>query len=638
MLRIEQIIAADNETHLIRPAQLAPKMVCLQVADHRGVEVIHRRDPRCQRRVAQIIDECLCGDAYLAGQSTAFDIAVWANEWPHYLPLFFRMYDEGRILDTMTRQKLIDIAKGEYSLWRHPPRGYSLAVLAKRHGFPRDLEKDDWRLRYAELDNVPVDQWPEKARTYAEDDALSTLHVCASQEDDAEYLEDQHRQARGAFALHLISAWGIRTDRVMVERHKRNTIIELDSYRDTLLAADLIYKDKKGVWHKRSKKAAELCVSAWRAKGFEEVPEDYRTEGGAPSISEDAANALGDPLITAFQRFSSASTIMNRVEELEQGVDMPIHTRFDELMDSGRTSSSKPNIQNRAVEPGDRECFVPRKGNVYLDADFDGLELRTISQSLIYAGLKPRLAVALNKGDDPHAMVAASLLGVPYEEVLRRKDDPTDEAVYLARQSGKIANFGLNAGLGKHGLIIQARSKYNVNLTLDEAAKLIDTWHQTWPEFREFFAWVRSITASGRGWIKHFVSNRHRGNIPYTVVCNTFSQGLGADAMKEAMYALVKECYIGTGILRGSRVVNFVHDQFITEVPDCDQLDDFAKAKQAILTEAANKWLPDVPTRAKPMAARRWSKLAKRRTDTSGRLIAWEWDEAIKAGSKGYAE
>lgn len=632
-MRIDQITAWDTETFLITQQNPVPQMVCLSYARHDESGVLHARDQKCKRRFCWMIDECLSSDGYMVGHNVAYDLAVVAQEYPEYWPLIWRMYDEERVLDTMLRQKLIDIAKGEYR--RHGE--YTLENLSRRHAHPKELDKDTWRLKYGELYNTPIDMWPQDAIEYPRHDALATLFVCVSQMDDERYLEDQHRQARAAWALHLISAWGIRTDRVMVERHRNNTLRRMADVESLLLKHDLIYKDKRGEWHKRAKKAAEMCARAWKASGFDEIPRDFLTDGGAPSLSEDAADALKDPVISAYQMFASAATVMNRVDELEQGIWLPIHTRFDSIMETGRTSSQKPNIQNRAVEPGDRECFVARKGHCLLDTDIDGLELRTISQSLIYAGIKPKLASVLNANGDPHCVVGAQLLGISYEEALRRKEDPNDTAMFLARQSGKIANFGLNAGLGWGSLIVQARQKYGVTLTEQSAKELIAAWHGAYPEFKEFFSWVRSLCAGGNAWIQHFTSNRYRGDIPYTVTCNTFSQGLGADAMKHVMYHLVKECYIGSGPLRGSRVVNFIHDQFLTEVPE-GGVNDIAPTYEKLITDRTNEWLPDVKTKAKAIATRRWSKLAKRKVDEKGRLIIWEWEEAKKAGSTGYAE
>jgi DNA polymerase-1 len=616
-------LAFDTETHLFKPGAMAPRIVCASFATQCESFVLHRDDPRCKQHLEASLRD---PEVLFVGQFVAYDFAVIAAQWPDLLPAIFAAYDSDRVADTKLREKLARIAEGSHG----PERRYDLASLAKVYGYPVDLDKDTWRLRYAEFDSLPVSQWPAGAVEYSEHDALATLFVYESQAaaHPAAVFLDEHRQARADFALHLCSVWGIHTDPRAIDALEAKVRARLDAHERSLVTAGLVYADKKGVLHKRSKLAGERAAKLWAERGG--VPSEYATPKGAPSLDADAVAALGDPTLIALQEWSSAGTALARVEELREGVTHPIHTRFDALMATGRTSSSKPNIQNRPTEVGDRECFVPRPGTVFLDADFDGLELRTVAQVVLFAGFHSKLGEALNANADPHSMVAARILGISDEEAKRRKADKTDHAFYLARQAGKIANFGLAGGLGKGALIKQARAKYGVELDETSAAKLVAAWHATWPEFRGYFAWIRSqCGAVGRAFITHFLSERQRGGIPYTEACNTFFQGLGADVAKASLWALTREFYVGNGPLRGARLVNFVHDQFIAEVPDDDRLDERVAAFERTIIEAANVWLPDVPVTTQAVACRRWSKLAERVTDSAtGRVVPWEWSDA----------
>lgn len=608
--------AFDTETFLIKPGELVPKLVCVSYATEteEGVasNVLHREDLLAPSVLSSVLaDET----RVLVGHNVAFDMAVVIRQWPEFLPLVFKAYEQDRVTCTQVRAKLIDIGQGEYRLHGE----YSLANLAKRSQHPEDLDKDTWRLRYSEFDQIPVKDWPEGAVHYSLHDAISTLWGYSWQEQYAELLRDQFRQSRAAFALHLISAWGITTDQRMVSRLKEQIQGELDKSRALLEAEGLVYKDKKGEWHKRTKEA--------QARMLRVFPEVSRTPTGNPSLDADACEQSGDEVLKAYAHWGGAVTALNHAVELEPGL---LQTRFDSLVSSGRTSSNKPNIQNRSTEPGDRECFVPRPGMVFLDIDFDGLELRTVAQAMIFAGITPTtLADALNSGVDPHSMVGATLLGIPLEEFLIRKGDPSDKEVYLARQTGKVANFGVAGGLGKVALVRQARAQYNVILTLEEAERLITAWHETWPEFRLYFRWVNQQCRNGFAWVTQFVSERKRGHIPYTEACNTYFQGLGADVAKSALWGLIRACYVPGECpeLFNCRVVNFIHDEFIVEVPEDNKLTERASALERVVKEYGNKFLPDVPVSAKALATRRWSKLAKRIV-VDGKLQVWEWDGA----------
>jgi DNA polymerase I-like protein with 3'-5' exonuclease and polymerase domains len=226
-------------------------------------------------------------------------------------------------------------------------------------------------------------------------------------------------------------------------------------------------------------------------------------------------------------------------------------------------------------------------------------------------------------------MVGATLLRIPLEEMIERKKDPNDNVAYLARQTGKVANFGLAGGLGWRALIKQARSLYGVHLEETSAKALIAAWHLTWPEFREYFAWINQQCRSGFAWVTQFCTERQRGHIPYTEACNTFFQGLGADVAKAGLWALQRACYVDRGNpLYGCRTVNFIHDEYLVEVPDDGALMGRANALERTVIVAANVYLPDVPVTAKALATRRWSKLAKRIVNSDGTLGVWEWDGA----------
>lgn len=622
-------VAIDNETHLIRPALLAPPMVCLSIAhDVEHADVIHRKDPACERTIFELIDMALAKDVFIVGQNTPYDLAVWANEWPDLLEPIFQLFEEGRVLDTMTRQKFLDIAHGVLGGWKDAQSGaftkykYLLGDLAKRHEYPVDLDKDTWRLRYSEFDNIPVSEWPQGAIDYSAHDAKSTLWVARRQsDDDPRFLKNQHDRAQAHWGLHLASVWGFRTDPRMVARHRAYTEARLAAHEALLFEAGLLVHGKKKGEHVIKKKVKLAQERA--AANNENYP---KTDGGKPSLSADAAEHYTDPVIQAFIEYSNAAGVIGHIEELEKGVVYPIHTRFDELKETGRTSSEKPNIQNRAVVPGDRECFVPRCGYVFIDADVPGLELRTVAQCCLWSVGSSRLSVVLNAGGDPHAMVAAQMLGISLEEVVRRKENPNDEEVYNARQAGKIANFGLPAGLGVKSLVTQARAKYGVILTEAEAKRLIEAWHSTWPEFKQYFAWVKGLCGqSGHCTVEQFLANRYRGLTPYTVACNSYFQGLGADATLAALWAIQKENYVGAGALRGSRLVDYVHDQYIVETPE-EGAHDAAMQLEQVVLKAANVWLPDVPIKEmKPMLTRRWSKLAQAWRGPDGRLVPWEW-------------
>jgi hypothetical protein len=351
------IFTFDTETRLIMPADTAPDLVCLSwCIDEYGYGLYHQSDPKLYDDLVALMED---PEIIFVGQYIAYDWGVLAAKWPELLPTIFELYDADRVTDTSIRQKLIDIARGQYRGYTNSLTGkavkisYHLADLAKRH-LGKELDKDTWRLRYGELIDTPLEEWPQGAKQYPIDDAISTHGVFLKQEEYANLLDDQYRQARAEWALRLMSAWGIRTDPRMTARLRKATEDDLDACRDILLHEGLLVQKKDRTYQKKVKLAQERMKQVH--------PCGEKTPTGKPKLDETNVKASQDDVLIAFQKFGSSSTIIKRVEELEAGHEFPIHSRFEVLMETGRTSSSKPNIQNRSTTPGDRECIIPRSG------------------------------------------------------------------------------------------------------------------------------------------------------------------------------------------------------------------------------------------------------------------------------------
>lgn len=610
---VDPVIAFDTETALIRPGRLAPPLVCVSVYDGAKRELYHHTDAR--ERVVELLD----GGAVLVGHNVAYDLAVFAAKWPDLLPRIFAAYQADRVTDTMLREKLCHIALGVLRGYAKPdgtfvPLRYSLADLAKRH-LGRELDKTTHRMNYGALADLPLSTWEPGAREYAIEDAVTTRDVWAEQEKDgAPLLADQYRQARGAWWLHLASAWGLRTDAAAVERFRKQIETDIVAARSTCIAAGVVRPNGT----RDTKAAAKLVEQACAAKGVE-VP---RTEKGAVALDKAAVAFLDHPTLAAYAQMSSLSKQLSTDVPLAQsGLVTPIQTRFDTLLETGRTSSS-PNVQNLPRKGGLRECFVPRAGYVFAAADYSQMELRTVAQVCVTLFGRSRLGEALNAGLDPHLEMAARIVGVSYEEAQRRQK-AGDERVDDARQTAKVANFGFPGGLGVRRFVDFAKAIYGVDITEHDARRLKATWLASWPEFEAYFAHVGRICDELNPAIDQLFVGRKRGGVSYTEACNSLFQGLAADAAKAAGFVVSRACYVEPrSPLYGSRVVNFVHDEIIIETPE-DRAPEAAEELARLMVSGASVLMPDVPPRAEPVLMRRWSKKAKAIRDDAGKLVPW---------------
>lgn len=607
-------ISFDTETALIAPGLLAPPLVCVTISDGTDNHLLHVSE--CKPDVEAMLTD---PNLVLSGHNVAYDMGVLASEWPDLLPAIFQAYEDDRVTDTKLRETLQHIAIGCFRGYRKV-NGQTIKLLySLEHCVARrlaiSLDKHTWRLRYGELRDVPLCWWPQGAKDYALTDAEVTFKLWEDQEEDPELLRTQYEEARAAWWLHLMSAWGLRTDPERVEKHAAQLQEDYEVVEAKLIDVGLVRSN--GV--RDTKAAKAYVISVCEAKGLEIAV----TDKGNVKLDNDTLEQIGDPLLDDYAEISGLKKkISTDVALLRRGTVLPIQPRFDPIKETGRTGSS-PNVQNLPRKPGVRECFIPRPGKVFISADYDGFELRTGAQVCLNLVGKSHLAEELNAGLDPHLQIAATILGLSYETALDMKG-AKDIAIDNARQTGKVCNFGFPGGLGYERLTVFARKQYGVIITPDDSRALKVDWLRTYPEWGDYFAYVSGLVEGPTNRIEHVFEGHYRGDVTYTEACNSFFQNLAARAAKAAGFLIAKACYVEPASpLYGCRMVNFIHDEFIGEAPE-ETAAEAAVELARLMVVGASPFLPDVPPKASPLLMRRWSKLAYPMFDSNGRLTPWD--------------
>lgn len=674
------ILCWDTETDLIRPGRMFGRLVCLSWA---------MLSPAGEDGPAGLLDAAtgyrfvrdhLRAGRIIVGHNVFYDVGVLCRyaasvgEGQEFLDLAFEAVNAGLIRDTMIREKLLDISRGWFRRRIFPDgyvesRNYTLADLARRR-LRIAMEKDLFRLRYAELIGVPISEWPAGARKYPIDDATATRGVFASQARDDGFgrdvwreVGDERNQTRKQLWLSLMSAWGIRTiaeDVRGLEAHmlRQMQVIGAGLQVAGLLRADGTRDTKAAVRRMREACAAE-GIPVPRTKTYLKKVKEKQEVDDADGVclDEDACNDTSDPILHDYAAYSKIKNVISKdVPMLLKGEVHPIHANF-QMVETGRVGCSNPNLMNlksgvdvacacRWLDSGPlelcprckgkkkisllgdwgiRECFVPREDHVFIQADYPGLELRTLAQFCVTMFGRSALADAINAGIDLHLKLAAELCRVTYQvaEALYRVGD---SKISAARKLAKIANFGLPGGMADPAFISWAAAAGFV-ITPARAAELRRAWLTAWPEMVIYFAYMRKLVGKRGGpgaTFTHLFTGRRRAGVHYTAACNSPFQGLGADATGEAGFLLSRAMYTERGsALYGCRLVNYVHDEFIGEAPT-SRYQDAAFEMVRVMRDGANRYLPDVPfTEIEPVAMRRWSKDAKSIIN-NGRLEIWE--------------
>lgn len=647
----------DTETMKILDGLLAPPLVLGSFCTASGDPWLLDPD-----RTASAVEYAIENEEVLVGLNVAYDLAVIAEHRPALLVPIWNHYRKGLVRCVVVRQKLLDIATGQLKFHddedgKAVKSEYSMKALAARF---LDLNiakgEETWRLRYGELYGIPLDQIPEDARQYSLDDATITRALFYKQNNGLP-LTNEKEQTIAAWALHLMSCWGMRVDGEYLAEVKgrltkqrvagRQALIENGFYKGTPFTSEDRDKGKEPDFYEPYKakhlvKQGKLRPMKWArdmAKIKARVERQFgrkglkapKTDGGDISTEKDVLERSGSFLLQKLADQGAIDKMLQTyVPAMEAGVEAPLNPGLNVLVNTGRTSSFRPNIQNmpagRRPEQDIRPAFIPRPGYLYCSIDYSTLELRALAHWCELNFGFSKMADALRAGKDLHLAMAASMLGLDYEEAKRRKSDPE---VSRHRDLAKPANFGFPGGMSALTLVDYARKSYGVIMDEETAFRLKDQFMKDWPEMELYFRLHAALPGirNGEASYEQLYSGRVRGGMSFCDACNGRFQGLSADGFKAAFVEVSYEAYcVPESPLYGCRPVAPIHDEIFTEMP-VDGYEAAVARKDEIMKREMGRYMPGIPIETSPAVMHRWYKKAEAvyATDAGGikRLIPW---------------
>ena len=299
--------------------------------------------------------------------------------------------------------------------------------------------------------------------------------------------------------------------------------------------------------------------------------------------------------------------------------DNKIHTNFHQILDTGRVSSSKPNMQQIPADNIYRNCFIAPKGWNFVSADYSSQELNVIA----FGSKDPVWIETLKNSQDLHSTCAELVYGDKWltsgEDdcaYLKRKEKCNCPSHKKLRTNVKTINFGLAYGMGP--------SKLADTLSIDmvSAKTLIDKYFETFPSIKGF---LNKLGNFGKkyGYIKTFPPyNRKRwftnwypkiwdnssakmelGSIERASK-NTPIQGASADMTKRAL--VLMRTYIQSRNVP-VKLVMTVHDQIDT-ICHNEYLNEWTRDMQAIMEQAALEIVTNGLLKAEVTVSNCWEK------------------------------
>jgi DNA polymerase-1 len=256
-------------------------------------------------------------------------------------------------------------------------------------------------------------------------------------------------------------------------------------------------------------------------------------------------------------------TYVDALQQLVDPVTGRVHTSFNQTgAATGRLSSSDPNLQNIPIRTDIgkrvRRAFVARPGALLVSADYSQIELRVLA----HMADEPTLLEAFEKGEDPHAVTAAEVLGIPFESVTADH-----------RRVAKMINFGVLYGMSDYGLAERT------GLASADASEFIDRYFQRFGTVKAFQDRIIH-NAEDTGYAETMLGRRRY--VPeihsriYGVrqgalrqIINAPIQGSASDIVKKAMIAV--HAFLNDNA-PSVRMLLQVHDELLFEGPEDELL------------------------------------------------------------------
>ena len=537
-------LACDTET-TIAPFTDTPDLITFQVYNGEEALFVRREDVA---RFFEVHDKSI-----FIFHNAPFDIDVICKHLGDR-NYFHDILESDRLRDTLLEYKLLKLAENGFV-----PGKASLDAVYKEY-FNQELDKnEEIRCTFDQYMDTPIESMAKSHQAYALQDAIATYKIYKRMEGDikkrspGQRLSEQINLA-GALALNRI--------------YKRGVGFDLDAAKLKLEEFDIKLEHLQKIlatygWVRGQKGIKERYDSIIDFLGIDVPTTD---SGNYSSKEDDLIPFKGNHFVDTYLEYIHYEKLRTFIIKNNT---RRLHPRYNSLVNTGRTSCSNPNAQQLPNKGGIKELFIPKEGHLFVEVDYNALEMATLSQVLFTRFKKSKMRKAINAGKDLHKYAASVGLHKSEEDITKEE-----------RQLFKAANFGFGANMSSSTFIQYAKG-YGIDLTEEKSAELKKNWTKAYPEIKDFWNVSREETTVTT------LTGMVRGNCTYTAYLNTQFQSLAAMGAKIMLYYLDYE---------GFDVVMFVHDSVVVEVPK-DKAEQYKDRIESIMVEAMKQVCPDVEIR-----------------------------------------
>ena len=523
------------------------------------------------------------------------------------------------VYDTMLTEKVLHCGKDDF--------GFSLGKLTQRY-LNVTLNKDV-RNRFIDLGSNPftVDQM-----VYGAKDVEYLIDIYHKQQPDIEYKKLRSVVKLENLAVVVFSeieyeglildteAW-----QKLAVRNKAQSVVLEKELDKTLLADERFsrYKAHKQLDMFTDVEELKSSTVKWSSptqvvKIFRTLVPELENANGKKLAPYRYKHVLIDEYIKYKEKDKLSSAFGDNFYSL-LSADKKVRTNFTQILDTGRVSSSEPNMQQIPATNEYRNCFVAPEGYVFVSSDYSSQELNVIA----YGSQDPVFLKALQNNEDLHSVCAELVFGdvwnkaaEPDCDYVLKREKCNCSAHKKLRTQVKTINFGLAYGMGPKKL------SETINCSTKEAKELITKYFKAFPKIEAFLnglgefgkkhGYIETFPPFRRkrwfnSWTPKMYSDRDSfmelGSIERASK-NTPIQGSSADMTKLALVLIhkhVKENNLPV------KIIMTVHDQIDTICPR-----EYAEEWKIVMTElmerAANTVIKNGLLKAETSITNVWSK------------------------------
>jgi len=260
---------------------------------------------------------------------------------------------------------------------------------------------------------------------------------------------------------------------------------------------------------------------------------------------------------------------------------------------TGRFTSSKPNMQQVPQDKSIRALFKAPPGYKIITADYSQIELRIIAE----VSQEPKFLDIYKNNGDLHRLTASLILNKPASEITKEE-----------RQQAKAVNFGFAYGLGAESFKDKAKGDYDLDISMQQAQDFRNKFFGGYPVLNKYLRNIGNKAAAE----EHIVNlSGRRVSFPpdlegwqyENMGRNTPIQSLSADITKSAMGRL----YLKLRRFQGLKFINSVHDELVFEVKE-DDVKEVSGLIKTIMEEAGQEFLKTVPCIVEVVVGDSWQK------------------------------